>query len=104
MQQQAHIIKTDPKYFERVAQNHKRFELRKNDRGYRLGDILILREYDERTEQYTGRVLTVRVKFLTDYPRALKRGYVAMSLSRPRPISYDDALRLFERINTTGGS
>lgn len=51
-----HELKTWPPYFEAVAKGEKTFEVRKNDRGFRRGDVLCLREWDPKTEKYTGRV------------------------------------------------
>lgn len=51
-----HHLKAWPEYFEPVRVGHKTFEARKNDRGYRVGDILHLREFDE-FAGYTGREL-----------------------------------------------
>ncbi len=100
---QAHELKTEPKFFERVLQGHKKFELRFNDRGYRLGDLLILREFDT-VDGYTSRTLVASVKYLTDYKRALRPGYVAMSLSRPRGIIWEAAADMLERVNGKSGS
>lgn len=48
-----HELKISPKYFDDVNKNKKRFELRKDDRDYKVGDLITLREYDN--GQYTGR-------------------------------------------------
>lgn len=40
-----HELKILPEYFEKVLDGSKTFELRKDDRGFNVGDILILREY-----------------------------------------------------------
>ena len=37
---QEHEIKIDPKYFDDVAKSRKTFEVRKNDRAYKVDDIL----------------------------------------------------------------
>lgn len=39
-----HELKTDPAVFAAVAANDKRFEIRKDDRGFAVGDRLVLRE------------------------------------------------------------
>lgn len=44
--------------------NVKSFEYRKNDRGYQLGDILYLEEWNPDTEKYTGRVYARFVSFI----------------------------------------
>ena len=38
-----HELKIYPKYFEDVISGKKTFEVRKNDRKFNIGDILILR-------------------------------------------------------------
>lgn len=41
-----HELKIWPQYFCRVEDGSKTFEVRKNDRGFQLGDTVILKEYD----------------------------------------------------------
>ena len=41
---QMHQLKTDKDVFDQVWEGTKTFEIRKNDRDYQLGDLLILRE------------------------------------------------------------
>lgn len=41
-----HELKIWPQYYCRVAAGTKTFEVRKNDRGFQPGDVVILREYD----------------------------------------------------------
>lgn len=47
-----HVLKIQPKYFEMVKWGIKRFELRKDDRNYQVGDFIVLREYEN--GEYTG--------------------------------------------------
>lgn len=71
-----HEIKILPKYFEAAAIDHtKKFELRKNDRDYKTGDIVKLREWDGR--KYTGREYTTEIIYvLKDCPEyGLMDGY-----------------------------
>lgn len=42
-----HVLKTLAPYFDAVADGSKTFELRKNDRGYKVGDVLVLQRWAE---------------------------------------------------------
>ena len=75
-----HILKILPKYFDAVAHDVKTFEIRRNDRGYRVGDILVLQEFEN--GEYTGQVLIRRVCYMVDNPAYCKEGFVVLGLSR----------------------
>lgn len=57
-----HMVKILPEYFNDVAHKVKTFELRKDDRNYKPGDDLILREYDG--EHFTGRKIYASIKYV----------------------------------------
>lgn len=40
-----HHLKIAPKYFEEVRSRNKTFELRKNDRDFKAGDVVYLNEW-----------------------------------------------------------
>ena len=42
-----HYVKCESTFFEDVVNNYKPFEVRKNDRDYRAGDDMVLREWDK---------------------------------------------------------
>lgn len=48
-----HELKTYPKYFQETIEGNKPFEIRKNDRNFQVGDVLILKEWDN--IKYSGR-------------------------------------------------
>ena len=50
-----HELKTLDLFFGDVATGKKPYEIRKDDRGYQLGDKLRLRETCHKTGEYTGR-------------------------------------------------
>lgn len=60
-----HELKTWPKYFEAVLGGEKTFEVRTFDRDFRVGDVLMLREYDYGAG-YSGRFLARRVTYIFD--------------------------------------
>lgn len=70
-----HKLKTLPKYFKAQILGNKQFEVRKNDRYFHVGDILILEEWDNK---YTGSVLYVRVTYMLKEFDGLKDGYVVL--------------------------
>ena len=43
-----HILKTWPNAFDAVKNGAKRFEWRRDDRGFEVGDVLVLRKWDPR--------------------------------------------------------
>jgi ASC-1-like (ASCH) protein len=76
-----HKLKCINPYFDSIWNGSKTFEIRKNDRDYKIGDTLILRLWDnERAEGFeiVGREIKVRVIYITDYEQ--KTGYVVMGI------------------------
>jgi hypothetical protein len=58
-----HELKTWPEFFNDIVNGNKPFEVRKDDRGYRAGDILRLREFDPCKEEYSGREAYRRITY-----------------------------------------
>lgn len=73
-----HELKIYQEYFEAVKDGRKKFEIRKNDRDYKVGDILVLLEYDKYYEAFTGEKITVEISYMTDY--AQQDGYVVLGI------------------------
>ncbi len=72
-------LKILPEYFEAVKSGKKTFELRKNDRDFCVGDILILREFDG--SKTTGRSVTVGITYiLQNCGFGLADGYAILSI------------------------
>ena len=74
-----HKLKTWPEFFKHVWCRDKTFELRYDDRGFKAGDKLILREWSK-NGGYTGREITATATFLMS-GLGLEKDWVAMSLS-----------------------
>lgn len=77
-----HELKIKPEYFQAVWNGQKRAELRKDDRDYKVGDLLVLKEWDG--EKHTGSVVAVRVThILRNCPEyGLADGYCILSIAR----------------------
>jgi len=73
-----HELKIWTEYFEGVVTGVKKFEYRLNDRDYRVGDILYLREYIKEAEIYSGR----EIKVLVTYILKVENNYVIMSINK----------------------
>lgn len=75
-----HELKIKSEYFQAVWDGRKKAELRKDDRGYKVGDILLLREVDG--DEYTGSALAVQVThILRNCPEyGLADGYCILSI------------------------
>lgn len=74
-----HELKIYPKYFEAIIDGKKTFEIRKNDRGFQVGDRVVLKEWDNIV--YSGREIHAEIKYILDDKFiGLADGYVAFSL------------------------
>lgn len=77
-----HALKILPQYFKCVKNGTKTFEIRKNDRDFRKGDILRLYEYDKMKRLYTGRVCEVTVLYVLKNCDGLNKDYCIMSIKQ----------------------
>lgn len=73
----ARKLKILPQYFEEVANGNKRAELRFNDRGFKVGDVYDLEEFDGKT--YTGRAITIRITHILEGFEGLQKGWCMFS-------------------------
>lgn len=75
-----HELKTVTPHFEHVWCNMKRAEIRRDDRRFAVGDVLVLREYDATAGIYSGREIEARVTHILAGYEALAPGYVMLSI------------------------
>lgn len=73
-----HELKTWPEYFQAVIDGVKTFEIRLNDRGFKVGDTLWLQEFEVDKNHYTGRHLKATVTYMTNFGQVLDQ--VVMSI------------------------
>lgn len=71
-----HDLKILPKYFKAVKAGEKKFELRKNDRDYKVGDEIHLEEW-EPIGEYTGMDIVKEITYVLKNCEefGLKNGY-----------------------------
>ena len=75
--QKVHQIRLAKSYFDDVANGIKTFELRKNDRGYKKGDILEMMEFAD--GKNTGRTVRVLVTYIIEDYTGIEDGYCIMA-------------------------
>lgn len=85
-----HALKIQPKYFDAVRSEVKTFELRKNDRDFRVGDFLALNEWDD--DHYTGRTELREVRYMLNVGEVIQGAddIVLMSIARNGSSNYDN--------------
>lgn len=82
-----HDLKIWPEFFSRLESGEKRFEIRKNDRGFSVGDTLLLREFEPVRGRpggdgtYTGNRAMAHVLYLTNF--CCESGHICMQLDHP---------------------
>lgn len=60
---------------------HKNFEVSKNDRNFKKGDILLLKEWDNQSGEYTGRLLSRNVLYVLQGGQfGIEAGYCVLSI------------------------
>ena len=91
---QEHNLKTLAPYWDAVARGEKTFEVRRDDRGFQKGDILLLRRMDDDNRRiyqtanghssFPDYVLTIKARVeyvLTGGQFGIEPGYVVMALA-----------------------
>ena len=89
-----HILKTWSNAWRAVESGVKSFEYRRDDRGFKVGDVLVLRQWDPAKRQCNLRPLSgstalsdyidlrVRVTFILRGLHGVPDGYCVMSIER----------------------
>lgn len=73
-----HELKIAPNYFEKVVSKEKSFEVRYNDRNFKVGDILKLMEYIDGS--YTSQSIYVKVTYILREFEGLQPNFVVLSI------------------------
>ena len=84
-----HILKTDPNVFVDVVEGTKTFEIRKDDRNFKVGDLILLRQTRYTCEEmengkpleYTGQEARFTISYILHGPiYGLVDGWAIMSI------------------------
>lgn len=73
-----HDIKIANEFYDDVASGKKKFELRKNDRGYKVGDMLDMEEY--KAGEPTGRHIMANIIYMLEDYTGLEEGYCILGI------------------------
>ncbi len=85
-----HRLKTLSPYWDAINRGEKNFEVRRDDRGFQKGDILLLEKYDgayyvKEGHSLSSPIATIRAEVtyvLTGGQLGIEPGYVVMGLRR----------------------
>lgn len=80
MMPQRHELKVWPEFFEPLIDGRKTAEYRQNDRDFRVGDTLWLREWHPNRAAYTGREACAVITHITGV--FVPSGYAMLSIGR----------------------
>lgn len=72
------VLKLNAKYYDDVLTGKKPFEIRYDDRQYNVGDYLVMREWNNDKEEYTGRIMILRITYISTYKQ--QPGYVVLGI------------------------
>ena len=80
MEKYDHELKCWPYYFILVIQGRKPFEIRINDRNYKCGQRVLLREYYPELDDYSGNTFSFRISYVLKNHVGLKKGFCILGI------------------------
>lgn len=85
-----HRVKCYRRFFEQITSGEKQYEIRRNDRDYKPGELLELNETVD--AEYTNRAALYEITSVmldSDFPDGIKSGFAVLGI-RPVTGVYDD--------------
>lgn len=76
-----HDLKCWPELFDNLYAGRKTFEIRKDDRGFQVGDTLLIREWGPVTLTYSGREVRRTISHMLRNFAGIQPGYVILSFA-----------------------
>jgi hypothetical protein len=75
-----HALKTEGIFFKAIVEGTKTFDVRKNDRTFKVGDRLLLQEYHKQDEKYTGNEWNGEIVYILDSTDYCKKNFVILGI------------------------
>jgi len=77
-----HAVKTWLQYYEAQQAGEKLFELRKDDRPYKVGDKFLSQEFDQHKNEYTGKETVYLISYVLRDAEffGLRKGFCILQL------------------------
>ena len=86
-QRQTHELMSWPACFAAVKAGNKPFDVREKDQNFLLGDILVLREFDPDSGEYTGQTINRWVSYVLEGGLfGIQPGWCVLGFSDQPPI------------------
>ena len=74
-----HVLKTHPEAFQAILTGHKTAEFRRNDRGFKVGQVVRLAEYAP-PPFFSVREIDIRITHIADNPEyGIPEGFAMLS-------------------------
>lgn len=77
-----HDLKTVQPYFNDVSSGSKKFEIRKNDRNFKVGDLVVLREWNHKRQYASGYYIIVVITYIIKDNQYCKPGYITFCFNK----------------------
>lgn len=77
-----HALKTWPEFYKAIEDGSKTFEVRMYDRPFKVGDKLLLQEYDPNNKVYTGKESEFGITYILHSAKygGLKKAYCVLGI------------------------
>jgi hypothetical protein len=83
-----HALKCDPGFYKSIVDGTKTFDVRRHDRPFKVGDKLLLQEYNRETEKYSGQEWHGEITYILDSTDYCKKNFVILGI-RENGAHYD---------------
>lgn len=76
-----HALKTWPEFFKSIESGDKPFEVRKADRPFKINDTLLLQEFNNEKQEYTGKEWEGTITYILEGGEfGVKKGYSVLGI------------------------